>query len=87
MEPLLRELNRGRLLITLEDFRNVLEIPDTYRFADIKRRVIEMAVNELNSKADLVISWKSVKLGRAVNSLDFQFIQHPQSRLDLGDAA
>ncbi|MEM5316038.1 hypothetical protein [Paraburkholderia sp. JHI869] len=46
-----------------------------------------MAVNELNSKADLVISWKPVKLGRAVNSLEFQFIQHPQSRLDLGEAA
>ncbi|MFC4706580.1 replication initiation protein [Paraburkholderia caffeinitolerans] len=87
LELLMRERDRGRLLITLEDFRNVLEIPDTYRFADIKRRVIEMAVNELNSKADLVISWKPVKLGRAVNSLDFQFIQHPQSRLDLGDAA
>ena len=83
----MRERDPGRLLITLEDFRSVVEIPDTYRFADIKRPVIEMAVNELNSKADLVISWKPMMHGRAVNSLDFQIIQHPQSRLDLGDAA
>ncbi|WP_231131072.1 replication initiation protein [Burkholderia thailandensis] len=63
--------------------RPSLEIPATYRFADIKRRVIETAVNELNAKADLVISWTPVKLGRAVNSLDFKFIQNPQSRLAL----
>ncbi|WP_335645525.1 hypothetical protein [Burkholderia thailandensis] len=40
-------------------------------------------MNELNAKADLVISWTPVKLGRAVNSLDFKFIQNPQSRLAL----
>jgi plasmid replication initiation protein len=87
LELLMRERDRGRLLITLDDFRSVLEIPETYRFADIKRRVIETAVNELNSKADLVVSWKPIKLGRAVNSLDFQFVQNPQSRLALDDAA
>lgn len=87
LELLMREKDRGRLLITLADFRAVLEIPETYRFADIKRRVIETAVNELNTKADLIISWKPVKLGRAVNSLDFQFVQNPQSRLELDDAA
>ncbi|BCQ57981.1 Replication initiation protein [Burkholderia gladioli] len=87
LELLMRERDRGRLLITLADFRTVLEIPETYRFADIKRRVIETAVNELNSKADLVISWTPVKLGRAVNSLDFKFVQNPQSRLDLGEVA
>ncbi|AOK42587.1 replication initiation protein [Burkholderia vietnamiensis] len=83
LELLMRERDRGRLLITLDDFRHVLEIPTTYRFADIKRRVIETAVNELNAKADLVISWTPVKLGRAVNSLDFKFVQNPQSRLAL----
>ncbi|KVT53805.1 replication protein RepB [Burkholderia ubonensis] len=86
LELLMRERDRGRLLITLADFRTVLEIPETYRFADIKRRVIETAVNELNAKADLVITWTPVKLGRAVNSLDFKFDQNPQSRLDLDEA-
>ncbi|WP_259461004.1 replication initiation protein [Paraburkholderia sp. BL23I1N1] len=38
----MRERDRGRLLITLEDFRASLEIPETYRFADIKRRVVGM---------------------------------------------
>ncbi|KVX79916.1 replication initiation protein [Burkholderia ubonensis] len=87
LELLMRERDRGRLLITLDDFRKTLEIPDTYRFADIKRRVIDMALNELNKKADLVINFKAVKVGRAVNSLDFTFVQNPQGRLELESAA
>ncbi|KVZ90034.1 replication protein RepB [Burkholderia ubonensis] len=87
LELLMRERDRGRLLITLDDFRKTLEIPDTYRFADIKRRVIDMALNELNKKADLVINFKAVKMGRAVSSLDFTFVQNPQGRLELESAA
>ncbi|KVQ98744.1 replication protein RepB [Burkholderia ubonensis] len=87
LELLMRERDRGRLLITLDDFRKTLEIPDTYRFADIKRRVIDMALNELNKKADLVINFKAVKVGRAVSSLDFTFVQNPQGRLELESAA
>lgn len=83
LELLMKEKDRGRLLITLDDFRHSLEIPDTYRFADIKRRVIDRAVMELNKKADLVIDWKAIKNGRAVSSLSFQFVTNPQKRLDL----
>ncbi|AEA65601.1 MULTISPECIES: replication initiation protein [Burkholderia] len=87
LELLMRERDRGRLLITLDDFRKTLEIPDTYRFADIKRRVIDMALSELNKKADLVIECRAVKVGRAVNSLDFTFVQNPQRSLELDVAA
>ncbi|KAA0178865.1 replication initiation protein [Cupriavidus gilardii] len=82
LELLMREKDRGKLLITVDDLRIALDIPDTYRFADIKRRVIETAVDELNRKADLVIQWKPVKRGRAVHSLEFTFIENPQKRLD-----
>jgi hypothetical protein len=34
LELLMRERDRGRLLITLEDLRNAPEISDTYRFPD-----------------------------------------------------
>ncbi|CAG2138213.1 Replication initiation protein [Cupriavidus campinensis] len=81
LELLMREKDRGKLFITVEDLRVALDIPETYRFADIKRRVIETAVGELNKKADLVIDWKPVKRGRAVASLEFTFVENPQRRL------
>ncbi|WP_409076791.1 hypothetical protein [Paraburkholderia sp. BL23I1N1] len=31
------------------------------------------------------MQWRPVKIGRAVSSLDFQFTQNPQSRLDLDE--
>lgn len=34
--------------IMLEDFGKQMEVPDTYRYADIKRYAIFKAVNELN---------------------------------------
>ncbi|NLP65564.1 replication initiation protein [Paraburkholderia sacchari] len=83
LELLMREKDRGTLLITVDDLRETLEIPETYRFADIKRRVIDMAVDELNEKADLVIQWQPVKRGRAVYSLRFEFVENPQGRLDV----
>lgn len=83
LELLMGEKDRGLLLITVEDLRQRLEIPETYRFADIKRRVIDMAVTELNKKADLVIQWTGIKRGRAVNSLRFEFIKNPQRELDI----
>ncbi|MFL9951117.1 replication initiation protein [Paraburkholderia agricolaris] len=83
LELLMRERDRGMLAITVDDLRATLEIPETYRFADIKRRVIDMAVNELNEKADLVIQWEAIKRGRAVYSLRFTFVENPQGKLDI----
>jgi plasmid replication initiation protein len=83
LELLMREKDRGMLAITVADLRTVLEIPETYRFADIKRRVVDMAVSELNKKADLVIQWQAIKRGRAVYSLRFEFIENPQGKLDV----
>ena len=62
----------GLKTVTLEDFRASMEVPATYRYADIKRYAIVPAVKELNEKADLLITWGETK-GRAVDSLQFKF--------------
>ena len=71
------------LAITLEDFRLAMEVPENYRFADVKRRVISVALKELNEKADLVIQCQEFKRGRSVHSLRFTFIQNPQQSLPI----
>jgi plasmid replication initiation protein len=50
-----------------------MEVPESYRYGDIKRYAILSAVKELNEKADLYIEWKETKRGRSVYSLQFTF--------------
>jgi hypothetical protein len=59
--------------ITLEDFRQQMEVPESYKYADIKRYAILKPVAELNEKADIHIEWKETKRGRSVHSLQFTF--------------
>ena len=70
---LMTQKDTGYKTITLEDFRASMEVPPTYRYADIKRYAIVPAVKELNEKADLLITWGETKRGRAVYSLQFKF--------------
>ena len=72
---LMTQKDTGFKTITLEDFRAQMEVPETYRYADIKRYAIVKAVAELNEKADLLIEWKETKRGRSVYSLQFTFQQ------------
>lgn len=64
----------GRLLISLEVFKDRLEIKNEYkRFCDLKRRVILTAIKELQEKSGLIINWKAIKSGRSVTQLEFSF--------------
>ncbi len=84
---LMTQKDTGFKTITVDDFRTSMDVPETYRYADIKRYAIVPAVKELNDKADLVIEWKETKRGRSVHSLQFTFRQTEkdveQQELDL----
>jgi plasmid replication initiation protein len=73
----------------VETFRERMGIePDHYpRFFDLKKRVIDKAVEELQEKAGIEVEWEGKKRGRNVTSLVFRFKLSEQMRLDLGDAA
>lgn len=72
---LMTQKDTGFLAITLEDFKNAMEVPVGYRFADIKRYAITPPIKELLEKADLVIQCKEIKRGRSVHSLRFDFVR------------
>ena len=74
----------GKREITLEKFKQQLELENKYnRFFDIKRRIIEPAVQELRKKSNLIIEWRPVRKGRAVVALIFVFQEDPQGQLPL----
>ncbi|OED44686.1 hypothetical protein ACH42_07010 [Endozoicomonas sp. (ex Bugula neritina AB1)] len=68
----------GKRVIPLGEFRRILELEDSYpRFADLKRRVIQPAVDELNKQTDIAVSFDVEKQGRAVSTLLFSFSAKP----------
>lgn len=83
-EILIQFRSTGFRAIKLEDFRHSLGIDNAYpRFADLKRRIIDPAVSDLNQNTDILISWTEVKQGRRVVSLRFVFEDKRQVNLDL----
>jgi plasmid replication initiation protein len=74
----------GKIVIGLDELRLLLELEDKYdRFTNMKARVIEPAIRELSTKANIVISWEPVRQKRKVTALRFSFKESPQIALAL----
>jgi plasmid replication initiation protein len=72
----------GTLALSLEEFKLLLELEGRYdRFANLKARVIEPAVQELAVKANLLVEWVAIRRNRKVVSLRFVFQDNPQGAL------
>ena len=83
-ELLMQFKTTGVVVMALDEFKLLLELEDKYnRFANLKARVIEPAVSELTSKANLEISWEPIRKNRRVSSLRFKFKENPQIRLPI----
>lgn len=72
----------GWMQIPLDELTRRLDVSYS-RYADIRRYVIEPAVNELRLKSNLEIQWEPVKDGRKVSAIRFTFTEVSQGRLDL----
>lgn len=62
----------GGFNITLEDYRLELGLPKSYnRINNLKARALEPAIDEINEKTDIKITYTNVKRGRTVTGLKF----------------
>ena len=74
----------GERVIYLDDFKAALGISDKYKeFKILKRDVIVPSVKELNQRSDLVIKFETIKKGRSVAALEFEFKQSAQLKMDI----
>jgi len=81
-ELLIQYRNEGQRFIMLEDFRKWFELEKKYPlYSDLKKRVIEPSIKELEKKAELIISWDEKKRGRKVVGFDFIFEENAQLSL------
>ena len=59
--------------ITLENLKEWLQIADKYpEVRDFKKRVLTPAINEINAKSDLLVSYEPIKSGRKITGLHFK---------------
>jgi plasmid replication initiation protein len=86
LELLLQWPDTKRLLITLDDYRHALEIPETYRYVDVRLHCIEKPILELSHTVGMEISWKPIKdkeNRRKVGALEFQWKPVEQLQINL----
>lgn len=83
LELLTRFESTGTAEYTIEDFCASMDATEKQRsdFNNIKRRIIEPAVKELQEKDGWLIQWIPIKAGRKVASLRFTFMRNPQQSL------
>lgn len=74
----------GERVIYLDDFKSALGISDKYpEFKVLNRDVIKPAIDELNQRSDLIITFDTIKKGRNVTALAFEFKKNNQLKMDL----
>lgn len=86
LELLMQWKDTKRLYIKLEDFRHSLDVPETYRYTDVRINCIEKPIKELRKKSGLDITWKAIKdkeNKRRVGSLEFTWKNIEQLEMEL----
>ncbi len=83
-ELLMKFNSTGERVIYVEDFKSALGISDRYsEFRDLNKWVIKPAIKELNQRSDLILKYETIKKGRSVVALSFEFKQNNQMKLDV----
>lgn len=64
----------------LETFRSQmgLGVNEYTRMSDFKRRVLDLAVKEINEKSDIKVSYSQVKKGRTITGFKFKVLAKPK---------
>lgn len=63
-------------MFELENFKNQLgiEVNEYKAMCDFKKRVLQVAINEINEKSDIKISYEQVKKGRSIVGFKFKVL-------------
>lgn len=72
----------GSRTMVLDELREILQIPVKYKFADIKRYVLNVAENEINTLTDIYINFEEIKPSRAVTAVKFNICKNLQNSDD-----
>ncbi len=74
--------NKAEKIISLDEFKQMLEIPKSYQYGNssgIKKRILEKAKAELAEHTDLIFDYEEIKTGRKVTHLKFVIRENPKN--------
>ena len=84
---LLMQWPEGHRVVALDDLRRWLQLEDRYPLmADLRRWVIEPAVQQINEHSPLMLTWSPRKAGRKVTHLVFDYVPKKQPAKAVGKA-
>jgi len=63
---------KQRWLITTDELKRLLSAENYERYADFKRRVLNIAVREINDLSDIFVSYKPIKSSRKYVKIEFE---------------
>jgi plasmid replication initiation protein len=69
--------NKAEKIVSLKEFMEILEIPRSYKFYDIKRQILNKAKQELSENTDILFEYEEIKTGRKVTHLKFYILPNP----------
>ena len=73
--------NKAEKIIKVDELREILEIPRSYQYGDIKRRIIEKSKKELIEHTDIIFDYEEIKTGRKVTHIKFIIQPNPKKSL------
>lgn len=73
-ELLIQFRSTGERYISLEKLHERLEIINQYsRFYNLKKRILEPSINDINESTSLSVEWDVIKKGKVITGLIFKF--------------
>lgn len=76
----------GVARIELDELRTMLQLPYK-RFTDIRRFVLDPAIQQITEHTDFIATWKPIRTSRQVDTIEIRFSERNQAALPLGDEA
>jgi|TARA_R110002050_G_scaffold75247_2_gene161410 plasmid replication initiation protein len=67
--------------ISLKEFCYAMEVPESYKYSQIRQKVIEPSIEQIKKHNEITVTWRAIKKGRSVDSLEFKF--KPCNQLNL----
>jgi hypothetical protein len=63
----------AEMIMKLEEIRNILDVPKSYLWNDVKRRILDKAKDDLLANCDIKFDWEvASKLGKKVSHIKFK---------------
>jgi plasmid replication initiation protein len=71
-----KSANSFSLEVKIDYLREIFKIPNTYRYHDIKRQILDKAQKQFKEKTDIQFTYQEEKLGRKVDKLIIKIRQN-----------